>query len=261
MVEPTFEYGFRLSRRRAWQAAWSLTRLGTRRSVQGVIPSVELRAENSIELSFPSQATDSEGPEAHVNSTDASAKPAPSSGIESAEAQGLLFEGDFSPLPVDLGFRGPVACNAAGISYRQLDYWARTGLVVPQVRSASGSGSQRLYSFRDILILKVIKRLIDAGISLQQIRTAIEHLRARGVQDLTQVTLMSDGVSVFECTSDDEVIDLLRGGQGVFGIALGGVWRNIEGTLAELPAERAEVDEPPQSDDEVSQRRRARAGG
>src|SRR5215203_4926647 len=91
MVEPTFEYGFRLSRRRAWQAAWSLTRLGTRRSVQGVIPSVELRAQNSIELSFPSQATDSEGPEAHVNSTDASAKPAPSSGIESAEAQGLLF--------------------------------------------------------------------------------------------------------------------------------------------------------------------------
>ena len=108
-------------------------------------------------------------------------------------------------------------------------------------RRASGSGSQRLYSFRDILILKVIKRLIDAGISLQQIRTAIEHLRARGVEDLTQVTLMSDGVSVFECTSDDEVIDLLRGGQGVFGIALGGVWRDIEGTLSELPAERAEA--------------------
>ena len=167
-----------------------------------------------------------------MSSTDASAEPDDTPGIEPAEAQGLLFEGDFSPLPVDLGFRGPVACSAAGITYRQLDYWARTGLVVPEVRSASGSGSQRLYSFRDILILKVIKRLIDAGISLQQIRTAIEHLRARGVQDLTQVTLMSDGVSVFECTSDDEVIDLLRGGQGVFGIALGGVWRDIEGTLA-----------------------------
>ena len=91
-----------------------------------------------------------------------------------ADAQGLLFEGDFSPLPADLGFRGPVACSAAGITYRQLDYWARTGLVVPEVRGASGSGSQRLYSFRDILMLKVIKRLIDAGISLQQIRTAIE---------------------------------------------------------------------------------------
>jgi DNA-binding transcriptional MerR regulator len=179
--------------------------------------------------------------------------------------QDLLFEGDFSPLPSDLGFRGPVACNAAGITYRQLDYWARTGLVVPEVRGASGSGSQRLYSFRDILILKVIKRLIDAGISLQQIRTAIEHLRARGVEDLTQVTLMSDGVSVFECTRDDEVIDLLSGGQGVFGIALGGVWRSIEGTLSELPAERAVevVEEPamPASSDELSQRRRARVAG
>ena len=192
--------------------------------------------------------------------------PAPADVARGGEAaQDLLFEGDFSPLPSDLGFRGPVACNAAGITYRQLDYWARTGLVVPEVRGASGSGSQRLYSFRDILILKVIKRLIDAGISLQQIRTAIEHLRARGVEDLTQVTLMSDGVSVFECTRDDEVIDLLSGGQGVFGIALGGVWRSIEGTLSELPAERAvEVVEEPaevQRSDELSQRRRARAAG
>ena len=178
------------------------------------------------------------------------------------DAQGLLFDGDFSPMPSDVGFRGPVACSAAGITYRQLDYWARTGLVVPEVRGATGSGTQRLYSFRDILILKVIKRLIDAGISLQQIRTAIDHLRARGVDDITQVTLMSDGVSVFECTSDDEVIDLLRGGQGVFGIALGGVWRDIEGTLAELPAERAVAEEEPHpTSDELSRRRRARAVG
>jgi DNA-binding transcriptional MerR regulator len=179
-------------------------------------------------------------------------------------AQGLLFDGDFSPMPSDVGFRGPVACNAAGITYRQLDYWARTGLVVPEVRGATGSGTQRLYSFRDILILKVIKRLIDAGISLQQIRTAIDHLRARGVDDITEVTLMSDGVSVFECTSDDEVIDLLRGGQGVFGIALGGVWRDIEGTLAQLPAERVAVvveEEPASTSDELARRRRARAAG
>ena len=179
-----------------------------------------------------------------------------------AGAQDLLFEGDFSPLPSDLGFRGPIACSAAGITYRQLDYWARTALVVPEVRGATGSGSQRLYSFRDILILKVIKRLIDAGISLQQIRTAVEHLRARGVEDLTQVTLMSDGISVFECTRDDEVIDLLSGGQGVFGIALGGVWRSIEGTLSELPAERAVVEDPvPAADDELTRRRQARAAG
>ena len=178
-----------------------------------------------------------------------------------AGSQDALFDGDFSPLPEDLGFRGPIACRAAEITYRQLDYWARTGLVVPEVRAAGGSGTQRLYSFRDLLILKVIKRLIDAGISLQQIRTAIDHLRARGVQDLTEVTLMSDGVSVYECTSDDEVIDLLRGGQGMFGIALGGVWRDIEGSLAQLPAERAGEEPPASADDELSQRRRSRATG
>src|SRR5215216_1373719 len=198
-----------------------------------------------------------------MSSTEAPAEPANSrTGAEPGPGgQELLFEGDFSPLPSDLGFRGPVACSAAGITYRQLDYWARTGLVVPEIRGASGSGSQRLYSFRDILILKVIKKLIDAGISLQQIRTAITHLRARGVDDLTQVTLMSDGISVYECTSNDEVIDLLRGGQGVFGIALGGVWRSIEGTLADLPAEHAEADPVAHARDELSQRRRARAVG
>ena len=163
---------------------------------------------------------------------------------EIADEQGLLFTDDVSPLPSDTGYRGPTACNAAGITYRQLDYWARTGLVEPTVRGASGSGTQRLYSFRDILLLKVVKRLLDAGISLQQIRTAVAHLRERGTDDLTRVTLMSDGASVYECTSNDEVIDLLQGGQGVFGIAIGGVWREIEGTLAELPSERTAEEAP-----------------
>ena len=108
------------------------------------------------------------------------------------------------------------------------------------MRAAHGSGSQRLYSFRDILVLKVVKRLLDTGISLQQIRAAVQHLRDRGTDDLAQVTLMSDGVSVYECTSADEVVDLLQGGQGVFGIALGRVWREVEGDLALLPAVRAE---------------------
>ncbi|HOA87900.1 MerR family transcriptional regulator [Propioniciclava tarda] len=184
-----------------------------------------------------------------------------------AQVQDALFEGDFSPLPEDLGFRGPVACNAAGITYRQLDYWARTDLVVPEIRPAGGSGTQRLYSFRDILMLKVVKRLLDAGISLQQIRTAIEHLRARGVRDLTQVTLMSDGISVYECVSNDEIIDLVQGGQGVFGIALGGVWHELEGTLAELPTERADVsvdaglDASSTMGDELALRRQARHAG
>ena len=141
--------------------------------------------------------------------------------------------------PQDVGYRGPTACSAAGITYRQLDYWARTGLVEPSVREASGSGTQRLYSFRDILVLKIVKKLLDAGISLQNIRTAISTLRDRGVGDLAQITLMSDGTTVYECTSTDEVVDLLQGGQAVFAIAVGRHVRDVEGTLAALPGERA----------------------
>ena len=159
-------------------------------------------------------------------------------GIQDASGPDVL--GEQGTVPGEIGYRGPTACSAAGITYRQLDYWARTGLVEPSVRAARGSGSQRLYSFRDILVLKVVKRLLDTGISLQQIRAAVQHLRDRGGADLAQVTLMSDGVSVYECTSADDVVDLLAGGQGVFGIALGRVWREVEGDLAVLPAVRAE---------------------
>ncbi len=176
-----------------------------------------------------------------------------------AAAQGLLFDDDLPELSEDTGYRGPTACKAAGITYRQLDYWARTGLVEPSVRSATGSGTQRLYGFRDILVLKVVKRLLDTGVSLQQIRVAIQVLRRRGVDDLAQITLMSDGASVYECTSADEVIDLLQGGQGVFGIAVGRVWREVEGSLAELPSERAEDDAPAaHAGDELSARRQQR---
>ncbi|MBR7742355.1 MerR family transcriptional regulator [Phycicoccus sp. BSK3Z-2] len=171
----------------------------------------------------------------------------------------MLFSDDLPELDEEVGYRGPTACQAAGITYRQLDYWARTGLVEPSVRSAGGSGTQRLYGFRDILVLKVVKRLLDTGVSLQQIRGAIQVLRDRGVEDLAGITLMSDGASVYECTSTDEVIDLLQGGQGVFGIAVGRVWREVEGELSELPGERAEQDgagEHP--DDELSARRAAR---
>ncbi len=174
--------------------------------------------------------------------------------------QGMLFSDGLPELDEHAGYRGPVAARAAGITYRQLDYWARTGLVEPAVRGASGSGSQRLYGFRDILVLKVVKRLLDTGVSLQQIRTATEVLRSHGVEDLANITLISDGASVYECTSADEVIDLVQGGQGVFGIAVGRVWREVEGTLAELPAEREEqvVDVP---GDELARRRAAREAG
>ena len=153
---------------------------------------------------------------------------------------GLLFTDGMPELDDNSGYRGAVAARAAGISYRQLDYWARTELVQPTVRGAAGSGSQRLYGFRDILVLKLVKRLLDTGISLQQIRTAVDQLREAGIVDLAQTTLMSDGASVYLCTSNDEVIDLVSRGQGVFGIAVGKVLREVETTLVELDTQSSD---------------------
>ena len=185
----------------------------------------------------------------------------PAEAVAEAGRHGLLFEGMVGPIPDDVGYRGPTACAAAGITYRQLDYWARTGLVEPTVRPASGSGSQRLYSFRDILVLKIVKRLLDTGVSLQQIRQAVQYLRERGVEDLAGITLMSDGASVYECTSADEVVDLVQGGQGVFGIAVGRVWREVEATLVEMPGERPGEEPGEHPGDELAARRRTRVVG
>ncbi|AOZ73466.1 transcriptional regulator [Boudabousia tangfeifanii] len=169
----------------------------------------------------------------------------------------MLFGDVLASLDETTGFRGPVACRAVGITYRQLDYWSRSGLVEPSIRDAKGSGSQRLYSFRDILVLKIVKRLLDSGVSLQQIRSAINELANRGVEDLTGITLMSDGASVYLCTSNDEVIDLVQGGQGVFGIAIGRVWSEVEGTLSTLPIEHAKSGVAA-GHDELAARRRAK---
>ncbi|MFD9972376.1 MerR family transcriptional regulator [Streptomyces sp. NPDC059017] len=165
--------------------------------------------------------------------------------------------------PETVGYRGPTACAAAGITYRQLDYWARTGLVEPSVRSAHGSGTQRLYSFRDVVVLKIVKRFLDTGVALQNIRAAVQHLRARGFADLERMTLMSDGATVYECSSPDEVVDLLQGGQGVFGIAVGVVWRDVEAALSQLHGERIDTGETligHDPGDELARRRRERAG-
>jgi DNA-binding transcriptional MerR regulator len=178
--------------------------------------------------------------------------------VTSAPVQGGLFPDDSVPDEL-VGYRGPSACQIAGITYRQLDYWARTSLVVPSIRSAAGSGSQRLYSFKDILVLKIVKRLLDTGISLHNIRVAVDHLRQRGVSDLANITLFSDGTTVYECTSAEEVVDLLQGGQGVFGIAVSGAMRELTGAIADFPGERADGGESIAApEDELASRRKHR---
>ena len=114
------------------------------------------------------------------------------------------------------GFRGPQVCKLIGISYRQLDYWARTGLLTPSVVQASGSGTQRIYSYNDVLELKVLKRLLDSGVSLRSARKAVDCLRDEVGGELGSSTLVFAGGRSILAHSNDEVIDLLRNGQGVF---------------------------------------------
>lgn len=162
----------------------------------------------------------------------------------------------------EVGYRVTIACQVAGITYRQLDYWARTKLVQPSIRTAHGSGSQRLYSFRDILVLKIVKGLLDTGISLQNIRRAVDKLGNLGVDDLAGITLVSDGKTVYECRSAEEVIDLLAGGQGVFGIAVPGLMKELSGTITAFPSEPAEATPAvPDADatDELAARRRRKS--
>lgn len=171
---------------------------------------------------------------------------------ESPEYSELLVTEGLPVIDPRSGYRGTTAASAAGITYRQLDYWDRTGLVQPQVQGAAGSGSQRLYSFRDILVLKLVKRLLDTGISLQQIRVAVDHLRAQGISDLARITMMSDGARVYMFTTEHEVVDLVGRGQGVFDIAVGQVLREVEASLINIST--SSIDEV----DELSARRQSK---
>jgi DNA-binding transcriptional MerR regulator len=143
------------------------------------------------------------------------------------------------------GFGRQTVLKATGITYRQLDYWAREDIVVPSIADARGSGSQRRWSFTDILELKLIKKLMDTGVSLQQVRRALDYVRDRLGKSLQDVYLFSDGTSIFAGTSPDEIVDLLRGGQGVFGIAVGKVYEELQGTIAEFRKREGEEEAGP----------------
>lgn len=142
------------------------------------------------------------------------------------------------------GFRGAQVCSLVGITYRQLDYWARTGLLRPSITDATGSGSQRRYSYGDVLELKVIKRLLDAGLKLQQARQAVECLRGDLGADLASSQLVLIGSRSVLAQSDGEVVDLLAGGQGVFNILpLSGVVSELEAAIVGI-ADAAPVATP-----------------
>jgi len=180
------------------------------------------------------------------------------------DSKQLTFEGLDDVMSPDAdatrGWRGPHACQIVGITYRQLDYWARTGLVRPSIATATGSGSIRLYSFKDLLVLRIVKRLLDAGISLPNIRTAVDALRNRGVTDLAGLHIFSDGVGIYECTNPNEVVDLLAGGQGVFGIAVGASLPDLRAGILAFPSETVTGDQVLGAmPDELARRRAERA--
>jgi DNA-binding transcriptional MerR regulator len=138
------------------------------------------------------------------------------------------------------GFRGPQVCNIVGITYRQLDYWARTDLLRPSISDARGSGTQRVYAYTDLLQLKVIKQLLDAGVSLRSTRRAIDCLRTSGADVASASLLIADDRSVL-ARSGPELFDLLRGGQGVLSIVLGmdKIVSEVDAAIMEIEARRA----------------------
>jgi DNA-binding transcriptional MerR regulator len=146
-------------------------------------------------------------------------------------------ERDRMPDTVETSFSGTRAAKIVGISYRQLDYWARTDLVRPSLTEAKGSGSRRAYSYRDLLELRVIKSLLDAGIKLESVRQAFRYLREHVDTDIASAHLVISGSDVVLCDGDELVDVMRRGGQGVLNIlAIGGVKDHLDAQLVDATA-------------------------
>jgi DNA-binding transcriptional MerR regulator len=153
------------------------------------------------------------------------------------------------------GFRGPQVCKLVGITYRQLDYWARTDLIRPSLADAKGSGTQRRYAYTDLVELKVIKSLLDAGVSLRSARTAIEYLRTNLGEDIAAASLVLNGTGSVLARTDGEIVDLVRKGQGVLNIVpLGGMVDELDAAILELRPK-------PEADAATSPRSTATGGG
>ncbi|WP_418969890.1 MerR family transcriptional regulator [Alloscardovia omnicolens] len=177
--------------------------------------------------------------------------------------QGALF--DLDEDREEVGYRGVVASKIAGITYRQLDYWARKHIVEPSITPSTGSGSRRLYSFKDIVILAVAKKLLDTGVNLNNVTTALSYLNNSSVDKLETAIIMSDGMRIFECTSETEMLDLMRAGHAVFGISVGVLFHEIsealrheESTQTNQHTAQPERVHTVQTIDELAQRRMRR---
>ncbi|AKV55229.1 MerR family transcriptional regulator [Bifidobacterium actinocoloniiforme DSM 22766] len=146
--------------------------------------------------------------------------------------QGELFAATGDE-PVTRGYRGSVASEVAGITYRQLDYWARKGIMEPSITQSHGSGSRRLYSFKDIVILAVLKHLLDIGVVLPNATVAVGFLSRKSTQSLEDVTIVCDGESVEDCQSSEQLFEIMTSGKAVFAMAVGSIWRQVRDDLVD----------------------------
>ena len=137
---------------------------------------------------------------------------------------------------IDEGFSGRKAAEIVGISYRQLDYWARTDLIRPSVADAAGSGSRRAYSYRDLLELKVVKQLLDGGVKLEQVRNAFRYIRDQLGEDVASANIVLSGSGTVVVQSDDELVDAVKQGQGVLNLilAVGPLKDELDARVVEL---------------------------
>lgn len=143
------------------------------------------------------------------------------------------------------GYRGPQVCKIVGITYRQLDHWDRTGLLSPTLKAARGSGTQRLYSYKDVVVLRIIKQLLDSGVTLQRARKAIDFFRDSIGEDLASASLVLGASDSVLARDGDELLDLLRGGQGVFNVVpLSGVVTDVESGILAFGGDEGPVPTP-----------------
>ena len=190
--------------------------------------------------------------------TTKSAATASETGLPRRVEQGVLAAPSAGFVGDDLGYGGPQVCKIVGISYRQLDYWARTDLLRPSLADAAGSGTQRRYSYRDLVALKVIKSLLDAGLSLQTARKAIDYLRDHLGEDLASTSLVLDGSRSVLVRTGEDIVDVVRQGQGVLNIVpLAGLVEQLEASIHEI----APAGDPAAEGETKKSRRRAAGGG
>ena len=142
------------------------------------------------------------------------------------------------------GYTGPEVCKITGITYRQLDHWTTSSLINASIRNLKGSGFHRIYSFQDIIQIKLVNKLREAGVSLQKIRIALKNIQKVLGDDISisDVSVFSDGKSIYVISDNDQMIDLLKKGQAVFGISLGPVHSEAEAKIFSLYPDKASAE-------------------